>query len=56
MQGTLLCARGEEDLVVCTAEDVACVWDDLEVYDSGVVVASILFLRVCSCMRMGPST
>ena len=35
-----MCARGDEELVVCTAEDVACVWDNLEVYDSGVVGAS----------------
>jgi hypothetical protein len=40
MRGELLCARGEEELVVCAAEDAACAWVDLEVYDLGVIGAS----------------
>ena len=40
MRGELLCAWGEEELVICAAEDVACVWVDFEVYELGVVDAS----------------
>jgi hypothetical protein len=40
MWGELLCARSEKELVVCAAEDAACVWVDLEVYDLGMVGAS----------------
>ncbi len=40
MRGELLCARGEEELVVCAAEKAAYVWVDLEVYALGLVGAS----------------
>ena len=40
MWGELLCARGEEELVTCAAEDAACVWVDLEGCNLGVVGAS----------------
>ena len=54
MWGELLCARGEEELVVCAADDAACMWVDLEVYDLAWLVPR-MFMRLCSCMRMGPS-
>jgi hypothetical protein len=37
MWGELLCARSEEELVICDVEDAACVLVDLEVCDFGVV-------------------
>ena len=43
MWGKLLCAWGDEKLVVSAAEDAACVWFDLEVYDLGVVGASNVY-------------
>ena len=43
MRCKLLCARGEEEVVICTTEDASCVWIDLEVHDLGVVGASNVY-------------
>ena len=43
MRGKLLCARGEEELVICSPEDAACMWVDLKVHDLGMVGASKVY-------------
>ncbi len=40
MWGEFLCARGEEESVICAAEDATCLWVDLEMHDLGVVGAA----------------